>query len=49
MKPIKDYWPVLVGLILAGMWLGRLQQRVDDIAAEQHYLHGTITVPSEAK
>jgi hypothetical protein len=45
MKQIRDYWQIIVGLILAGMWLGSLQQRVNGLEHEQRYLHGTFTIP----
>jgi len=39
-------WLTLASMILtAGIWLGRLQQQVSDIRAEQEYLHGKIHVP----
>ena len=32
-------------ILAAGLWLGRLDQRVASLERTQHYLHGTITVP----
>lgn len=47
MKQIRDYWQIIVGLILAGMWLGSLQQKVNNLNSvlnsavqTQRYYHG---------
>lgn len=41
-------WLTLAAAVLAaGMWLGRLDQRVAAVEAEQRFLHGTFAVPKE--
>jgi len=41
-------------ILAAGLWLGRndqsdrdMERRITNLEAQQHYLHGTITVPRE--
>ena len=39
-------WLAIAAAILtAGMWLGKLQQQVTDIQAEQTYFHGELKGP----
>lgn len=36
---------LITTLVTAGMWLGSLQQRVNQLEQRDRYLHGIITVP----
>lgn len=47
MKDLKGFLPFVLALFAAGMWIGRLEQRVTTLENAQKYLHGTIEVPKE--
>jgi hypothetical protein len=48
-KDLKDWWPIIVGAVLAGIWLGNLQGRVANLEQQHDYEHGTYAVPSQSK
>lgn len=39
-KDLRDWWPVLVGVLVAGIWLGMLNARVGQLESEHRYEHG---------
>ena len=48
MKALRDWWPMLAGILLAGLWLGALAQRVDELERRQRFEHGTYDLPRGA-
>ena len=45
MKGLRDWWPILVGILLAGLWLGALSQRVTELERRQRFEHGAYELP----
>lgn len=45
MNDLKDWWPVLVGILLAGLWLGSLNARVTQLEKLHSYEHGSYDLP----
>ena len=37
---VLEYWPILVGVLLAGMWLGRLQMQVSQLQTDHEFHYG---------
>jgi len=44
---VATWITVAAALLAAGLFLGRLDQRVTTLEQQQQYLHGRFTVPKE--